>query len=486
MDEVALVDRGQEYSGAEVHKAIIDTAAAVLNSGIKPGERVLIVIPNGLDFVAAFLGVALMGGVAVPTWPDTSEERLADLKKLCGATLIMGEDSPLLKAGGNVPNPWPDPPELAMLQYTSGSTGNPKGVMLSHHCLITNSLQMCEGFCATSDDIFYSWLPACHDLGLVLMLLSPLAIGCTLHLERPGMPAMKGWMQRCAEVGATMTGGPDFAWRMALRTLGKNDAPKPKLKMALNAAEPIRSATMDAIKETFGVMGTPGYGLAEATVGVCGDKPWQPYRADEKGNICVGKPFPGVELRIADDEGKILEPGNVGHVEVQSPSLCMGYWDNPDATAKLFTEDGWLRTGDFGYLDDIGDLRISGRAKSIIIVAGRTVAAQEVEETVDELAGVRRSAAIPMDRGGDMGEQLAVLIELRPQAEKSDLQLLHATAVKAVEARLGFPPGKVLLLQRQSIPLTKNGKIKHALLAADLQSGELAKLVLFPEHERRP
>ncbi len=388
---------------------INEVAGTLVGHGLKPGGRVVLVYPNGPDFFAAFYGVQRAGGVAVPIFPDSGADRIVEIASHCGATAVLTSallpearrheilslgaatgftvlSSTECSAASRIPGfPAPDPDALAYLQYTSGSTGNPKGVKLTHGDLVTNIHQMIAGFEITKDDVFVSWLPVSHDMGLILMTMTPLLLAARMVLMPTSVGSIRRWMTTIAEHRGTFTAAPDFAYRIALRTAPSRDALDLScLRVALNAAEPVRAGTIAAFESHFGLGPTvvPAYGLAEATVGVAGRRPGAPIKIDDRGLVSVGKPFPGVELDIHGDNGPI-DRGEIGEIVVRSPAATSGYYRNPEATAKLFDADGGIRTGDLGYLDDDGELTIVGRKKSIIIQAGRTIAPQEIEETVD-------------------------------------------------------------------------------------------------------
>jgi long-chain acyl-CoA synthetase len=220
-------------------------------------------------------------------------------------------------------------------------------------------------------------------------------------------------------------------------------------------------------------------------VGVAGWKPQTPVKIDPRGLVSVGRPFPGIEVEIHGENGP-ADPGELGEIVVRSPAATAGYYRNPEATAALLLADGGLRTGDMGYLDSDGDLFIAGRKKSIIIQTGRTIAPQEIEETVDALGFVRRSAAVGIDRGGPEGEQAWVFVELRPADARrtSDHAEMVVEVVRAVRDRLGRRPGRVYLLGARTIPITPNGKIQHLRLRDRFLDGALRESggIIYPEH----
>jgi len=497
----ATTFEGRSLTCGRLWHEINEVAGTLVGHGLKPGGRVVLVYPNGPDFFAAFYGVQRAGGVAVPIFPDSGADRIVEIASHCGATAVLTSvllpearrheilslgaatgftvlSSTDCSAAPRIPGfPAPDPGRLAYLQYTSGSTGNPKGVQLTHGDLVTNIHQMIAGFEITNDDVFVSWLPVSHDMGLILMTMTPLLLAARMVLMPTSVGSIRRWMTTIAEHRGTFTAAPDFAYRIALRTApSQNALDLSCLRVALNAAEPVRAGTIAAFESHFGLGPTvvPAYGLAEATVGVAGRRPGAPVRVDRRGLVSVGKPFPGIELEIHGDSGPI-DRGGIGEIVVRSPAATSGYFRNPEATARLFDAGGGIRTGDLGYLDDDGELTIVGRKKSIIIQAGRTIAPQEIEETVDQLAFVRRSAAVGIDRGGPEGEQAWIFVELRP-ADVVNVEQhpeMVVAVVQAIRNRLGHRPGRVYLVRARTIPTTHNGKVQHLRLRRDYLDGTL-------------
>jgi len=506
-DATAFTFGGRDYSFAALWLGARRAAHQLLNLGLAKGDRALIALPNGAEFFSALYGILRVGGVAVPIFPESGPERMLAIARLCGARLVVlpGDGAArtrhaCLEAGMRVVTveesveleplasfPPPDPDDVAFIQYTSGSTGDPKGVMLSHRNLLTNARQMIAGMQITSQDTFVSWLPVYHDMGLILMTICPLYVGTTVHLLPAGIRDARSWLRVIQQQEATFTAAPDFAYRLLMRYVqvpGGFDLSS--LRVALNAAEPVRMQTAREFETAFGLRDvmTAGYGLAEATVGVSMSSPGSGLRADGRGLVSVGRPFPGLEIRIVDGR-RILPFGQIGEIAIRSAANSLGYFDNRQATSELQWGEGFILSGDLGYLDEAGELFIAGRRKSIIKRFGETIAPQEIEETVDRLPFVRHSAALGLDRGGLEGEQVYVFVELRSSGR--DLDALHVAAlevVRAVQARLGFRPGRVYLLRRRAIPRTYNGKLQHALLRERYLDGSLREsgAILYPEY----
>jgi acyl-CoA synthetase (AMP-forming)/AMP-acid ligase II len=509
---IAVHFEGRDLTIGRLWREINGVAEALEGRGFSSGDRVVLIHPNSPEFLAAFFGVQLAGGVAVPVFPDSGSKRVADIARSCGAAAILVSSrlsetrlEEILEVGNTAgltvlsphdcaepaaatDRPFPRHDQLAYLQYTSGSTGNPKGVKLTHGNLVTNIHQMIEGFEITADDVFVSWLPVSHDMGLILMTMTPLLLSARLILMPTSVGSIRRWMATIAEYRGTFTAAPDFAYRIAVRAASpRRSLDLSCLRVALNAAEPVRAKTIVDFESTFktGHRVVPAYGLAEATVGVAGRPPGSEVKVDDRGLVSAGTPFPGIEIEIHGESGTV-ETAEVGEIVVRSPAATSGYYLNPTATATLLTTDGAIRTGDMGYLDSDGELFIAGRKKSIIIQAGRNIAPQEIEETVDELDFVRRSAAIGVDRGGPEGEQAWVVVEIRAseRAGKERHPEMVIEIVQAIRNRLGRRPGRVLLVHARTIPLTHNGKVRHLNLRKQLLDGSIHDQgrIIYPVH----
>ncbi len=501
----AFAWRGRPVAWRRFDTEIAATARTLLALGVGRGDRVLLAMAEGDAFLPAFWGTLRAGAVAVPMLPRSGAARLLEVAARLGAAVIVADAEPAARwqalldgiaaagvqavetaalpaagATGTVPlPPLPAPDDVAFLQLTSGSTGEQKAVRIRHRDLATNVGQMVEGFAVSADDVFLSWLPLHHDMGLILMGVVPLVTGCTLHLQPPGMAAIRGWMEEAARCRATFTAAPDFAYRLCLRLARERDGlDLSRLRVALDAAEPVRASTVESFERAFGLgsVVTPAYGLAEATVGVTTWPPGVPIRVDERGAVALGRGFPGVRLRIAGEGGVPLPASEIGEIEVASPALTDGYWGEPPAEAGR-----WLQTGDLGHLDADGNLYVVGRAKETIILGGLTLAPREIEETVDRLPFVRRSAAVGIDRGRLEGEQAFVFVELVRGARGEPAEQV-AAVVGAFHERLGLRPGRVYLVAPGSLPLTADGKLRYGELRRLYLDGEMRRdgALLFP------
>jgi acyl-CoA synthetase (AMP-forming)/AMP-acid ligase II len=509
-DKIAFHYQRESSSFAELWEGVNRFAASLLQLGVKPGERVVLALPNSREFFFAFYGAQRAGATAVPLFPGSSPERLCSIARLCGSRFLVLPSSlagearariePLagssgvkiisptgynaLSSNSNFPIVRPD--DVAFIQYTSGSTGNPKGVQLTHANLLTNIGQMIAGMQITERDVFVSWLPVYHDMGLILMTMTPFYLAAEAYLLPTDLRSVAAWLEAIQAQRGTFTAAPDFAYRLCLRAADPGKYDLSSLRVALNAAEPVRAGTIESFERAFGLghVMVAGYGLAEATVGVSMWAPGAPPRVDARGIVSVGKPFPGITVLILQD-GQAVASGQIGEIAIHSPANSKGYFDNPEETARLFWGEGYILSGDLGYVDPEGCLYIAGRKKDIIKVAGETIAPQEVEEYVDRLAGVRFSVALGIDRGVREGEQLYIFAEVRDAIEMHQERLseLALQISETVHSHLGYHPGRVYLLKGHSIPRTYNGKLQHGRLKQAYRDGSLRTqgAILYPE-----
>lgn len=476
-------------------------ASRLLAAGLEREDRVVVALPNGPDFLVAFYGVLAAGGAAVPVYARVAPERTLQILGLSGARLLVvppegatslrsrarEEEISALTVGGHEEAPMAlpdlDPEANALVQYTSGSTADPRGVLIPHRHLLVNLEQMRLGMEITPRDVFVSWLPVHHDMGLILMALMPLYVGARLVLLPTSLHSPHPWLSAISDHRGTFTAAPDSAYRLcALRGDREGRYDLSSLRVALNAAEPVRRSTVESFEAAFGLsrVVAPAYGLAEATVGVSMAPPGSALRLDEGGRPSVGRPFPGVSVRIVE-EGRDLPLGEVGEIVVRSPAVTPGYLGNEEATASLLTPEGDLLTGDLGTLDREGALYVVGRKKNVIHQAGQTLYAADVEGAVADLPFVRRVAAVAMPGRRALGERLFLFVEVGSHRLPPDrARELSAEVVQRVHGRFGTRPARVCLLVPGSMPRTPNGKLQHHALRDAFLAGDLDERVLFP------
>ena len=514
-------------SYAELH-ARAGRLAAQLSERARRGERALLLYPNGPQYVVALLACWYAGIIAVPAYPPQSLaarhfDRILGIARDAGPALLLTEQAllaplrmvqssleglstlPLLATdpfeldpSGDGFRPGPIRPEqLAMLQYTSGSTSLPKGVMLSHANLIANEHAIHEAFAIQPDDVIVSWLPLFHDMGLIGTLLQPLFAGVSAVLMAPqrfiGRP--RRWLEAISRYHGTVSGAPDFAYRMCVQHVASGESEALDLsswRLAFCGAEPVRDQTLQAFADRFAALGFsrralyPCYGLAEATLIVTGgrrgdgvksavfsSRELRQHRAvpasGGAGQRLVGCGVARSQhgVRIVDpDTGRALAPGQVGEIQVAGPSVARGYWNNPEATRNTFAERAggvFLRTGDLGFLHD-GELFVTGRAKDMIIVRGQNLYPQDIERAVEADNAVVRSGrvvAFALEIAGEEGIALAAEVNARVQKLIEPAGVCREIA-ELVAQHCGEPPKLVLLLKPGSVPLTSSGKLQRS------------------------
>ena len=365
--------------------------------------------------------------------------------------------------------PGPEEDDVAFLQPTSGTSGEPRAAVILHRNAIASLRVSRDWLGLGARDVFAGWVPPWHDLGLVRFVLGPVYLGAPCHLVPPAIRTLPLWLRTASEVRATVLGAPDFAWRLAARLVDPDGLDLSSLRYATNGGEPVRQSTIESFERRFGVPGVirPGYGLAEATLGVTGLLPGEPLRVDDRGNVSCGRPLAEVEVRTDGDPGEIL---------VRGPAVFAGYFEAEEATREIL-RDGWLHTGDIGRLDADGHLYILGRKRALLKRGGAPLAPRELEEAAEGVPGVKVAAAVGLPPASHTAtEEIVLAVEADPAAEPSQL----AWAVSgAVEEALGFAPDGVLVLAPRTIPRTPNGKVRHAVLRDAILAGDLGRSVLF-------
>jgi fatty-acyl-CoA synthase len=304
----------------------------------------------------------------------------------------------------------------------------------------------------------------------------------------PDLRNPRQWLELITRVRATFTVSPDFGYRNCVRNVrDPGEIDLTSLKAALSGAEPVRPSTIEAFETHFGLERVicPCYGLAEATLAVAIWPRNTPLRMDPSGRfLSVGLPCRGVSVRIMEPEGDgagavVLGAGVEGEVCVKSPGVMLGYYNNPEATARVLGPDGWLRTGDLGLLDDEGYLYITGRLKDVIILGGQNVVPADIEEVVDHVPGVRYSAAVGLDSERTGTQRLHVVAEVRSEsAAEDEHRALVREIVNRVHTSRGHRPSRVLLVRTGTIPKTSSGKIQRSRLAQMIQTNELRDKVV--------
>jgi acyl-CoA synthetase (AMP-forming)/AMP-acid ligase II len=483
-------------------------AAGLAAAGIRAGDKVALIYPTCAEFFYTFVGALRLGAVPVPLYPTLGVEATANILRDSDAVAVatigwfrQGVDASVALAPGvravleptELDHDGPPPADhaaqetdLCFLQYTSGSTGHPRGVMLTHANVVATTAFMAEAAGITAEDRVVSWLPLYHDMGLIGCAFTPPLTATPIWLLPPDLRNPRPWLETITKIRATFTVSPDFGFRNCVRHVrDTTDLELSSLKAALSGAEPVRASTIEAFESHFGVKGiiSPCYGLAEATLAVAIWPRGVPVRWDASRRwLSVGPPCRGVSVRIAEPlredgptEAVVLPPGTEGEVCVKSPGVMKGYYNNPAATARVLSADGWLRTGDLGFLDQEGYLYITERLKDLIILGGRNLLPADVEEVVDQLAGVRYSAAVGIESERTGSQRLYVVAEARDPATPPDSGWpgLTREIVHRVHHAVGHRPARVLVVAPSTIPKTSSGKIQRARLGDMIRGGEL-------------
>jgi fatty-acyl-CoA synthase len=511
-----------------LHEQAKSYAAALQARGVRPGDHVALLSPTTRELVTAIQATWLAGATIVvlplPMRLSSIEEFVAQTRqrirnadaRLCVvdpelAAFVVPEpgDPPMVPvaelAGGDAAawvRPDEDPDRLVILQFTSGSTSDPKGVMLPDHVLRANLDAIAEAAQLDPDeDVLVSWLPLYHDMGLVGLLTLPMSSGTALVLGAPqdftARPAR--WMEWLSTYGGTATAGPNFSYVLATRALNRADQlDLSRLRIALNGAEPIDPDQVEAFVEAGARHGLrpgavfPAFGMAEVAIAGtfpepmggmatdCVDRrvleteryaaPVEPGTDGSRRLALLGGPVPGLEIRIVDPEtGVPLRDREVGELEIRGTSVTTGYYKRPDANAGLF-HDGWLCTGDLAYTLD-GQLVMCGRIKDVIIVGGRNVFPEDVERAVGTLDGVRAGNVIAFGVDGDRGRETLVVVAETTADDRDTVRRQIHDRVKEV---VGVPPKDIVLVAQGTLPKTSSGKLQRSLCRRRYHDGQLA------------
>lgn len=523
---------------AELDHAARAVAVKILETN-RPGSRGLLLYPPGIEFVVGFFGCLYAGCVAVPAYPPrrnrkgariqgiaedcqaqfalTTTDTIKQIRKDEGTRAeteflnFLGTDSidrSLAIQFSDVPIP---PSDLAVLQYTSGSTGQPKGVMLTHGNLIRNCEMIACLFDETHSSIGVSWLPMYHDMGLVGGVLSPMYMGLSMALMSPMsfMQRPVRWLRAITKFRATTSGGPNFAYQLCVDKVSEEEMHGLDLsqwRLAFNGAEPVRASTLEQFSRKFERVGFshtshfPCYGMAETTLIVTGGPrqtppvikhfdgrrldarmvtPVDENTPDARGLVGCGRATENEKVIIVDTETlKILPENAIGEIWVASPSVGNGYWEKPEQTGDTFgakTADGsgpFLRTGDLGFWSE-GQLYVAGRVKDLIIVRGVNRYPQDIEQTVEEChESISSSAAAAFADDSGPRERLIITVEVQRSLEDDWNPVVQAIR-RSVTQSHELPPDAVVLVRHGSLPRTSSGKIQRHACLRDFREGNL-------------
>lgn len=530
-------DETARYTYAEFDAEVRRLAVVLQRAGVA-GGRVLLVLPSDLGFTVAFWACLYAGATAVTTIvPSTREQmrRLAGVAVDAQARCVLCTESirerlePSLELPAGTcwipvdalpdvdPSDWTAPKvgweDIALLQYTSGSTSQPRGVMVSHRNLLRLGEYQERIFRLGAEDRVVTWLPQSHDFGLMYGVLQPCFTGFEAVVMTP-MAFLKRparWLAATRRFAATVWLAPNFAYELCVEAVkegGIADIDLSSLSLVVNGAEPIRKATYDRFLETFVPAGfraralTNAYGLAETTLGVSGTPRFEHHRcrtlsrhAFVEGRAVDARPGENaldvmscgcfgadLDVRIVDPSTRRpLEAGRIGEIWIRGAIVAQGYWGQPEATAETFgarLEDGagpYLRTGDLGFLCERGELHITGRCKDVLIVNGKNHAPQDIELTVEGAHPSIRphcGAAFPVDHEGR--EVAVVAVEIRRECLPGlDLDEVGRAVLRRVALEHQVPLGEIVFLARGGCPKTTSGKIQRQRVRQMYLAGEL-------------
>ena len=518
--------------------AELDAAARIIASALGAdarGDRAVLLFAPGLDYVAAFFGCLYAGVVAVPVYPPTDLKQLPRLQGI----LRDAEPSVLLTSAAFVPavehvvgdcatvrvlacdtldngfdgrDTWhAERDDIAFLQYTSGTTGTPKGVVVTHDNLLTNSEFIRTRFGHDRDSRGVIWLPPYHDMGLIGGILQPVYAGFEVTLMSP-LSFLRDpgfWLRTMSDYGGTTSGGPNFAYDLCVRKVDaatRADLDLSGWSVAFTGAEQVRPDTLERFATTFAAMRVstprafyPCYGLAEATLMVTGGyrgagavvrgyagadlELGTANRSDlpsVRAMVGCGSPADGHLIRIVDG-GQALPDGRVGEIWVSGASVTRGYWQRPDGPFGVLDGRSYLRTGDLGFLDG-GELFVAGRIKDVIIIRGRNHAPEDLERTVSATDARLRDGRAAVFTTGDADDRLVVVSEVVKGVAAEESAALVSAVRRAVTEAHGLAVDTVALLAPGDLPTTSSGKVQRSLCRSLLESGSLEAIALDDGH----
>ena len=530
-------DRGQDISHGQLFERASRVAAGLAASGLRRGETVAIMLPTCQDFFSCFLGVMLAGGVAVPVYPPArpnqletyiqrqtrilrnaqvrfllSFDRVRSVASVLGGQLPSLQESlsagVLADRGRHARAPDVEPADICFIQYTSGSTGDPKGVTLTHANVLANIRGIGFAVEVRPTDYVVSWLPLYHDMGLIGSWLFSLYYGLPITVLSPidFLVRPERWLWALSDSKGSLCPAPNFAFELCVRKVTDQAMEGVDLspwRVAINAGEPVLPATLRRFTKRFRPWGfdersfMPFYGLAESSVALTYPPFWRgpvvetvsrssyetqgravPTPASESESVLEfvanGRPLPDHEVKIVNDDGTTVPDRVRGRILFRGPSRTNGYFRNPDATAAVLDADGWIDSGDLGYMVE-DELYVTGRLKDCIIKGGRNIIPQDVEMASWEAEGVRKGcvAAFGCKDASSGTEQLVVVAETRVN-DSGARQRIQTAVTEAVTRKVGIPPDDVVLVAVGVVPKTSSGKIQRSAIRSTYESGNLA------------
>jgi 1-acyl-sn-glycerol-3-phosphate acyltransferase len=551
------VTRERTLTFGELYTASQRVAAELARRGVPPGGRVAMMLPTSRAFFVSYAGILLAGAIPVPIYPPFRADRIEEyaarqsailnnaevcllltfrraeavahlLKPRVHSLAAVADAEKLIDAADKAPPPAPGAlpahlsgsrvrksSDIALLQYTSGSTGDPKGVVLTHANLLANMRAIGEAVQLGPGDVGVSWLPLYHDMGLIGAWLTLLHYGVPLAVMSPMafLTRPERWLWAFHKHHGTISAAPNFAYELCVRKIAEKDIEGLDLsscRAALNGAEPVNPETLERFAARFSRYGfrreaqLPVYGLAESALAVTVPplnrgplvdrverepftmhgtaNPAQSTSASVISFVSSGRALPGHEVRIVNETGNELPDRAEGFLWFRGPSATMGYYQNPRATEQLFPagpanggdEFAWVNSGDRAYRAD-GEIYVTGRVKDIIIKSGRNLYPHEVEELAARVDGLRKGCivAFGIKDEGSGTEKLIVVAEARERDARRH-PAIAAAVTEQISQGLGLPPDRVELLPLGSIPKTSSGKLRREETKQLFLNGELS------------
>ena len=533
-------DRPEEtITYSDLYRESLLVAGALEARGIRSGDNVAIMLPTSRGFFSAFMGVLFAGAVPVPLYPPFNRARIEEYARRQSAILdnaqarilvtvregralgsVLRSSTPGLREVTEIAKLLEEarafdpaaiairPEDPALIQYTSGSTGDPKGVLLSHENLLANIRAIGEALKIGPADVGVSWLPLYHDMGLIGAWLTPMFYGIPVAVLSPiaFLTRPETWLWTIHRRRGTISPAPNFAYELCARKISEAELEGLDLsswRVALNGAEPISPRSLERFEKRFAGCGFrktsffPVYGLAESSLLLTAAAPGTEVRIEAVDRdafereglarppsgsgveplrfVSVGKAIPGHEIRIVDERGEELPERREGRLLFRGPSAMKGYYRNPAATGAVTRPDGFLDSGDRAFVAD-GEAFITGREKDLILKAGRNLIPQEIEAAASEVAGVRGGSVVAFGVPDPLlgTERVVVVVETKEESADGRARI-ESKVARAVAELVGVPPDEVLTVAPRVVPKTSSGKIRRATCRESYLRGELSR-----------